>query len=204
MFNLKKRKILKDAYIEMFANSDPKYHFTIVFRPNSFNKETITLLDKFIIHLNKSIYKNRYRDNKSKLGGFVVRERGKSTKVEFNKILDCDHYHILFSGLDSESHLPDHDAFLKHIEKQINYLNLGKTNKGVIPKAFAEKLTPNYKRPIRKWLLQNYKNENFDNKLEKYLLKVTSDWSKDNDYVFSCVGLIGKEKVEFGVSPSSE
>ena len=130
--------------------------------------------------------------------GFVVRERGKSTKLEYDNLVKCDHYHIVFTNNDNESLVPDHNRFLKHIDKQIKYLNLGRTKHGLIPKQFHEEINPKHKRPIRKWLLQDYYNDNSENRLEHYLLKTANDWTKSNDFVFDCIGIINREKVEFG------
>lgn len=201
MNDLKERELLKKAYADWISSTNPKYHLTIIFKPNLTEKATRKLLDKLIIHLNKSLYKKRYLNGKSKLRGFVSRERGKPTKLENRKVVECDHYHIIFSDNDSESRLVDYVPFLKHIEKQIRYINLGPTKHGIIPKQFQEELIPKYKRPIRDYLLQSYYiNKCFDNRLENYLMKICNDWSISNEYVFDCMGIINVDKVEFGRS----
>ncbi|NQV70911.1 MAG: hypothetical protein HQ498_12870 [Pseudohongiella sp.] len=176
--------LLRTEYINWMASFDHRYVLTISFPNRTNHYQTRRLLNLFLKHLNRKIFKNRYRRGLSFIEGFAVRE---PTPTE-----DTDHYHILI--FDEGKWLPDKERFEELILKEAARFREDRRDIGDRKKCrFGRKL--NYIKTVD---LQDYYNIFESNLAERYTTKnfgrVHIPWDIAND----SIGLLTKGDVEFG------
>lgn len=165
------KESLKAGYISWMASPNNRYHLTISFPRDTFHNETRRLLNKLITHLNRRIFKGRYKNGLSYLQGFAVRE------ITYS--LYTDHYHIIL--VDEEMNLPNYARFKELIEKEIN--------------RFRSSGERNF---IKSFKLQDYYNSEGDDFLETYLTKQFRYSSISIEQASDSIGVLSVDRVEFG------
>lgn len=133
---------IRDAMIDWLIGNNTRYHLTLTLTRFTPEPVCASQLNKLIKHLNRAIYKRRFKDGLSFIKGFVVQERSTA--------MHTHHFHILISD---DEWLPKRERFEHLIDKHVSYL---KRNSG--------------RYCIAHYLLQDYYNDG-SNKLEHYLTK---------------------------------
>lgn len=162
------RQIIQHSYADWMSTFNTKYHLTLSFTHGASEETTRLLLNRTLVHLNKGIFKRRYRDGKSYIKGFAVREE--------TPAMDTNHFHLLMF----DDWLPAPKRMIKEVEKQIAYVN-----------------RTSGRDKVQNHLLQTYYNHG-GNDLELYVVKQFNDKSKAIDWVGDSVGLLTLDNVEFG------
>ena len=172
------REYFRRGLVEFIATNKPKYALTVTFEANSFEIKTRKALDHLIVRMNKEIYKGRYINGLSDLKGVVSRERGKLLSRSTQGLMYCDHYHIII--FEGDGYLPEREHFRRKLLKEIDLINRDDESAR-----------------FRTHMLQDYFNEGSDS-LEMYVTKIFDDWFLDDEYVTDSIGVIGRDRVEFG------
>lgn len=168
------REEIKSQHVKWLASFDTKHHLTLTFPKDTNEYWTRRLLNQTIRHLNRSIYKGRYRRGESYLNGFAIRER--------TFAMNTDHYHIL---IHEGTYVPEREVLNHIMRKQVEY------TKGHSIKGFKKK---NY---LADHYLQPYINEGKD-RLENYLLKQFEFLSHPLQKAYDAIGILGPDEVSFG------
>lgn len=150
------------------------FHLTLSFPYSTSEVRTRHLLNTFLKHLNRRIFKHQYDEGYKYIDGFVIRE--------YTYGMETDHFHILMAEI---NRLPDYDRMKQLIQQQVDYLKPTKTD------LWSKK---NY---IKDFLLQDYINDG-TNALENYLTK-QFDWKSSSlEQVVDSIGTLGPDDVAFG------
>ena len=135
----------RNETIEWLENLPTKYHLTLSFSFNVYERTATNLLNKFLKNLNRRILRDRYNKHDQFIDGLVVME----STPQMNNV----HFHILI--FDREDMLPSFERMEWIITKKIE-----NTNKNEKPQNH-----------ITKFLLQEYTKPDESGHLEKYLTK---------------------------------
>jgi len=163
---------LRDQYQTMFRESSPRYHLTLTFRFGLNERVAVSLLNNFLVYVNRAILKRRYNEFGKAIKGFVIKEATPS--------MDNIHFHIIIS--DPERKLPDHARMDEIIKKKIE--NVNRTVKVL--------------NQISKYLLQDYYEGDDSRSLEKYLTKVIERTDLTFTEKINAICPIGADPVDFG------
>jgi len=132
----------RNTCIDWLLQNNTKYHLTITFKKYTPDKECRRLLNRFIKHLNRSIFKKRYDSGKSFIKGFAIQE--------YTHSMETSHFHLLIA---SDDWLPSIERLEQLIRRKVSYFRRS-----------------NSRYCITDYLLQAYYNDG-NNKLERYLTK---------------------------------
>ncbi|PCI54494.1 MAG: hypothetical protein COB36_10025 [Alphaproteobacteria bacterium] len=164
---------VRTEIINWLAEQPTAFHLTLSFPPNTNHTSTKELLDRFLIHLNRKIFKRRYSTGKNFIDGIVIREKTRQ--------LNTDHYHIMI--FDEGNYLPGYDRMHELVEKEVRRLQGRKIR--------------NY---IKSFRLQEYYNDNGTDGLEKYLTKNFYSSSFSIQQAMDSMGVLTEYKTVFGAN----
>lgn len=166
-------KKYSNELISWLASQPTSFHLTLSFHANTNHTETLKLLNSFMKHLNRRVYKKRYSNQLSFIQGIVIRE--KTTDLQ------TDHYHLLLT--DKDMTLPDYERLNALVSKSVRSLK-GRSGRN--------------QNHIKSFYLQKYTNEDHANRLESYLLKTIINGAYIRPEYFDCIGGLDPHKVTFG------
>lgn len=139
---------IRTAFVHLLESEDNKYHFTVSYIKDVNETRIKRSFNELLKRLNKKIFgRNYFKSNKQRfLHGWCVQEQNKD---------DIIHFHVIFQ--DPDNSLPEYDKMYRLIDTRIMKLKTSRNGR----RCTGDK----------GWELQNYYNNDFENKLETYVTK---------------------------------
>ena len=162
----------RNETIEWLENQPTRYHLTLSYSFNVYERTATNLLNELLKNLNRKILKDRYNRYNQCLEGVVVME----STPQMNNF----HFHVLI--FDREDMLPSFERMEWIITKKIE--NTNKYNKP--------------ENRITKFLLQDYTKPDENGHLEKYLTKNFESRSLGYEEKMNRICPLGPEGCSFG------
>jgi hypothetical protein len=159
----------RNLALRLLKANNTAFHLTITFSKYTTETTCRNGLNRFLKHLNTTLYKRRYKDGKSFLHGIAIQERSVAMLTY--------HFHILITD---DEWLPSYERLDKLMLRQVNYFRKS-----------------THKNTICDYQLQDYYNEGND-QLEHYLTKQYETCSGERDVELSNIGLLSADDVCFG------